>query len=636
MILDRRKRGTRVQVFNGNNLFAKPKRSQLTIFIIIALVIIAAVVVYFVLRNSSASSVPENMKPVYDYYLSCLQENAMGGVTLLEQQGGYIVPPNFVPGSQYMPFSSQLDFFGQPVSYWMYVTGNNLLKEQVPLKSDMQEQLAKYVNDRVNSCDFSSFYEQGYVVSIGDVSSTSSKINNLNVDLDVKAPITISFDNQSVTISEHKFSVDSKLGKFYDLATSIYNFEKTNMFLESYALDTLRLYEPVTGVELTCAPKVFNDEQIRTSLAEALQENVGMLKLKGSYYSLSSKDNNYFVTDIGKSVDENVNFIYNSNMPTRIEIYGDKIAQPVGMQEGLGILGFCYVPYHLIYDVDFPVLIQLYDSNEMFQFPMAVIIDKTQARNALPTEAGTSIESPICTYYNQPIEIHTYNSQLAPIEADLKFKCLNTECSVGESQISNGDAVFHGNVPQCVNGFVIANALGYAESKYQISTNEESTANIVLSKLYNITLDLGDLKGGQALINFQSEDYSTTAMYPETKNVQLKEGSYNISVYVYKNSTIHILATSSQKCVKVPQSGVLGVLGGEKDQCFDVNLPAQDINFAIIGGGNTQDYLSESQLNSLGKLNINVPIFKTPTSLQEVQDNYNSLQDATVYTEVIS
>ena len=100
-------------------------RGQVTIFIIVAIVIVGSIIAYFSLRDNFAESIPEDMKPVYDYYLSCLESTTKEGIALLGEQGGYIELPDFEPGSAYIPFSSQLDFFGQAVPYWMYVSSNN-------------------------------------------------------------------------------------------------------------------------------------------------------------------------------------------------------------------------------------------------------------------------------------------------------------------------------------------------------------------------------------------------------------------------------------------------------------------------------------------------------------------------------
>ncbi len=614
----------------------RTKKGQVTIFIILGLIIVGALVGYFALRGSLfGESIPENLKPVYDYYLSCLKSQTEGGLALLGEQGGRINVSSFDPGSAYMPFSSQLDFMGQPVPYWMYVSGNNLLRENVPKKVDMERELSKYISDRVGLCDFSDFEAQGFDVFVSPVDNGSIKgnivvkINDLDVEVSVENKISIFKGNSSVVINSHDFKVSSKLGKFYGLAMKVYNYEKSSMFLENYALDALRLYVPVDGIKIGCAPEIFNEQKIVGDLKDGLVANIASIHLDGDYYDLSSKDRKYFVEDSGLNLDENVNFMYMKNWTTRVEMYGDKVARPVGLQKGFGVLGFCYVPYHFVYDVDFPVMVQFYDDKDLFQFPVGVVISKNQARKALPTTSGVNIESKVCDFKNQNVSVYTYDVDLNPVEATIGFKCLNAVCDIGKSRLVGDDAILNGKFPQCVNGFIIANAPGYAQAKYQISTNKESLANVVLKKKYNISLDLGDVK--KAVVTFTSRDYSVTALYPEMHSVELIEGYYNISVYAYDNSSLKFPATSRSECVNVPEPGVSGLLGGETEKCYDINMPAMNVDFAVVGGGKTREYITSEDLNNSKKLDLNVPIFGLPSSISELSANHDRAENEEVF-----
>jgi len=602
-------------------------RGQVTIFIILAIVIIAGVVGYFVFKGMQKPSTPEKqMQGAYDYYVSCLQDTARQGVKILGEQGGYIETPVFVPGSEYRPFSSQLNFLGQGVPYWMYVSGNNLLKEQMPTQKGMEKELAKYIQDRIGECDFSDFAQQGFDVAVSKENvNVGVKINANTVEISAENKIRVTFGNQTAVFGNHQTSINSKLGKFYDLAVKTYNYEKKSMFLEKYALDVMRLYAPVDGVEISCTPKVFVDENIRGDLTSALSANIAALRLKGNYYSGVDK---YFISSIGEDVNEQANFLYMNSWPTRIEIYGDKVVEPVGLQQGLGILGFCYVPYHLVYDINFPVLIQFYDQNELFQFPVAVIIEKSKERNALPSAEGVNIEPEVCRYKNSDIEVYTYDSDLKPIEADITFSCFNTECRIGKTESDGRDAVFKGKVPKCVNGFILANAEGYAPVKYQISTNEEGVANLLMKKIYNLSLDLNLNEGQQALVSLESDEYSTSVLFTGSESIGVPEGYYNVSVYIFKNSSINIPASSSKQCFDIASSGVGGIFGFTQEKCVDINIPEQEIGFAVVGGGKQEEYITEEQLRDASVFKIRTEIFATPTSLQAVQDIYTKMEDS--------
>ena len=608
------------------------KKGQVTIFIIIAVLIVAGIALFFLLKDRiTLGTIPADFKSIEDYFLDCIQENMQYGVAVLGQQGGYINVPQFEPGSEYAPFSNMLDFQGFPVPYWYYVSGNNLIKEQVPSRTEMQNQLADFVRGQAGRCDFSSFESQGFNISL-DIKSTSVKINNLDVQTNVNANLVISKGNEKATVSQHNVKVDSKLGKFYSKALEIYNKEKKEMFLENYAVDVLRLYAPVDGVELSCAPKVWMKQNVDKDIKEALEANMQAIKLKGSYYVDSDK---YFVQDI--QTDEAVNFLYSRDWPTRIETWdsnnGVMMAEPVGLQAGLGILGFCYVSYHFVYDVFYPVLIQIYDNKEMFQFPVAVVINKNKPREALPTTFIGEFEPELCKYKVQDVTVYTYNTNLEAIEADISFNCLRQTCNIGKTKIEGNEAILQEKFPQCVNGYVIAKANEYAYKKYLISTNQEVTANIILDKLYNLSIDFkvnSQATSDNAVISFVSADNSQTIVWPEQKIIKLSEGLYNVSVYVYRNSSITLPAMKKEQCVEVPKEGLAGILGATEEKCFNVDLPSQQISNVISGGGKASEYVIESQLEK-GKIEINVEGFDLPRSLEQLQDSYGLLEVKPVY-----
>jgi len=166
------------------------KKGQVTLFVIIAILVIAGIIIYFLVSGGFGRKIPAEMQPVYDAYLSCIEEQARQGIALLGEQGGRIEVKEFVPGSQYMPFSSELNFFGQSVPYWMYVSGNNLLIENVPTRNEMEEELEDYISARLDYCDFSVFPE--YDVFLDD-GSVKASINEEEVIININQPIKIYF-----------------------------------------------------------------------------------------------------------------------------------------------------------------------------------------------------------------------------------------------------------------------------------------------------------------------------------------------------------------------------------------------------------------------------------------------------------
>jgi len=605
------------------------KRGQVTIFIILGILIVGGIIGYFIFSGGiGATSIPEDLRPAYDFYLSCAEDAIQRGVVIMGSRGGYIDLPEFEPGSVFMPQGSQLSFMGQGIPYWMYVSGNNIVKDQVPSVVDMEGQLGDFIVEEIGKCDFSGFEEQGYDIYF-DEASVEVEIEDEQVKASISQDLFLYLGESRVSVSSHDVSVNSKLGKFYNKALEVYNFERSDVFLEKYALDVMRLYGPVDGVEMTCNAQVFNDADIREDIARGLETNIAMIKLNGDYYDLNEDDRGYFVVDELES-EENVNFVYSSSWPTRIERYGDNVVSPVGIQEGLGILGFCYVPYHFVYDINFPVMIQFFDDGNLFQFPVVAVIDKNQAREAMSAKGVASLESEMCQYKNQMMDIYTYNLALNPVEARIQFKCLDEVCDIGITEIASGGAYMREEFPQCLNGFIVASAEGYADAKYKISTNEESVANVVMKKKYEVGLDLGS-GVDSAMVSFNGVDYSTTVVYPDTQVVELVEDYYNVTVYVYEDSNLKFAEVNRRECVDVAADGLLGFLGQTKEECYDINISAFDIENAVIGGGVSTNYIMEGDLMNAVELNVNVPLFDTPANLDDLQKNYELAASERVY-----
>ncbi|MDD5191924.1 MAG: hypothetical protein PHH54_04470 [Candidatus Nanoarchaeia archaeon] len=609
----------------------KEKKGQVTIFIIVAIVIIVGIALYFILRgNLFQPSVPKDLEPVYSYYLSCVQGETENAVSILGSQGGYIEQPVFERGSEYMPFSNQLSFLGIGVPYWYYVSGNGIKKEQVPSKAKMQEQLNDYLKERLNECDFSQFEEQGILVDFGEA-SVDSTINDNSISVSVKQDLSITNGEVTWSGNSHSVYVNSNLGKFYNLAKKIYSSNKEKMFLENYGVDVLRLYAPVDGSDIGCSPKIWMVDNIRKDLIVALENNIPAIKLKGNYYTNADK---YFVQNIGENVDVGVNFMYVKDWPMKMEVWPSEDemlrADPVGLQEGLGMLGFCYTPYHFVYDFAFPVMIQLYSGSEIFQFPVVVSIDKNVPRQALDVEGLPDVVPELCEHKNTKITVYTYDTSLEYIPAEIKFKCFDTQCSIGRTESNGSGTGLVADFPQCENGFIIASAEGYKTKKYQISSINEGSADIVLSKKYKLELEVEKsgtgLSADYAVVTFTKDDEVQTVAYPEMKEIELTEGQYEVKVYVYSNSTINLKGSSTEKCVDVPQTGLLGMFGMTKEKCFTINIPDQVISFAVSGGGKQQYYTAESELQNSRKLIINANNFGIPAKVEDLQNNYNSVE----------
>ncbi len=602
----------------GGINFLNRNKGQVTIFIIVAIIVLGAIITFFVIRqNLVIQTIPQSIQPVYSTFISCLEDKTSVGIDILESQAGYIQLPDFEPGSAYMPFSSQLNFLGNPIPYWYYISGNNIQKEQIPTQQDMETSLASFIDDKIRECDFETYYANGFEINLGEPKA-SVNIQNNNVIVNLNMGLQITQGEDTVLVQTHQATIKSNLGLLYASAKKVYEKEQDELFLENYGIDTLRLYAPVDGVELTCSPKTWNANSVFSDLQEAIETNTLALTTQ----SPTTAEGKYFFVDTGTSDD--VRFINSRSWANSFEVLPSQesllIATPVGNQQGLGVLGFCYVPYHFVYNVNYPVLVQVYNGDEVFQFPVAVVIQGNKPREALDSTAKT-IESELCPYKNTQTTIQTYDSSLNSIDASISYECFGETCDIGTTSSGTLTTEF----PQCVNGYVIAKANGFKETRYLYSTSSEGSATIVLDKLYNLGVNLkleSTNYNGNALIYFSSDGNSKVISYPEQKSVNLSEGQYEVSVYIYKNSSIQMQETTSQQCVDVPSSGLGGIFGATEQKCFDVTIPSQVVSNVLAGGGKLDSYFLEDDLKNSAAIEINAKGFSTPKTIQQLQDNY--------------
>ncbi|MEM4230523.1 MAG: hypothetical protein QXF25_01480 [Candidatus Pacearchaeota archaeon] len=596
------------------------KKGQVTLFIIFAIAIVGIIAGYGIFRYYVAK-IPTKFESVENYFLDCVKIRLEEGVSLLGQRAGYIYPPVFEPGSEEWPTSNTLGFMGEPIPYWFYVSGNDILKEKVPTIKEMEDQLSKYLRETLPLCDFSEFLDKGFDVSL-KVNQISTNIRENKVKASVKADLSVSFEEDKTTISTHETEIQSKIGKFYNLATKIYNKEKEEAFLENFALDIVYLYAPTTEAELSCTPKVWLLENISQGLKEAFESNFLFLNPKAR--------NKYYALDI--NTDESLRFLYSRDWPTKIYTPNDNgllVAKPIGNQKGLGVLGFCFLNYHFVYDINFPILVQIYDAKEFFQFPVNVLIRGNKPRQPLEGSMVQIKEESVCKYKPTKGKVYTYDSDLKPIEADIEFKCFSESCLIGKTKISGNEAILEGNFPACVNGFVVGKAEGYTIGEDIVSSNEEFESVLILDKLYKLNLDLkleGRPTTNNIMIYFESEKNSQSVYWPMQKSVELAEGNYNITAYVYSNGEINLPSINTKTCVDVPYSGIGGLLGMTKEKCFDVNVPEQKLYNVIIGGGKSEEYFLSNQIQNANTIEISITGTQTPKTMEDIQDIYNKIE----------
>lgn len=600
-----------------NNFMSK--RGQVSLFVVIALVLVIGIGVYIGVKNNLFSfGDSESFTEVYNYYDECIKQDALKAVDIAGSQGGRIDVGEYIPGSDYAPFSSQLNFLGFPVPYWYYVSGNGLVKQNVPSKNEIEKEIGNYLEEKIEGCDFTPLAERGFSVVLGEPSFSIS-VNDDFIQVKSNTEINIEKDGKSVKVNSRNLQINSNFGKMFDTAQDLYKKQINEAILENYSIDVLRLYAPVDGVEIQCSPKIWKAQEVVDELQNALQSNINSLKF-------NSVEKNYFSVDYQSEFE--INTLYSRQWPWKVEIYGAEdglmVAEPVGNQNGMGLMGFCYAPYHYVYDISYPVMFQIKSGEEIFQFPVAVIIDKNVPRQAEQVELfDDTADFDLCKDKTQDLQIRTFDSNLNSAEADLSYECFNQKCSLGKTE--NG--VFAGKAPACVNGRIIAKAEGYQDYNELFSSNEEMNKDLIMDKLYDVDIEVSSgskIVKDNVVVIFNGKRTAFASM-PDNSKIRLAEGMYNVSVYIYSNSSLKIPESKKTDCREVSKSGIQGVLGFTEEKCFDVVIPATNLDFALVGGGKSESYVLASQLES-GKLKIIADSLPIPNSIEKLQQNYATFE----------
>lgn len=210
------------------------KRSQVTIFIIIALLILIILIVLFARTNlgnifAGKSSIQQ--------FEDCARVYVEQGIEILSKQGGSINPENY-----YL-------YDGNKVEYVCYSEANlqNCVMQKPILKNTIEDEILKYSENKINNClqeVKKSLEKNGYEVLMKEPKIKIELIpDNVLVDMNLGLKIT---RDGTENYENLKLGVKSKIYNFIMIASSIMAWE--TRFGDSETLNYM-LYYPSIKVE---------------------------------------------------------------------------------------------------------------------------------------------------------------------------------------------------------------------------------------------------------------------------------------------------------------------------------------------------------------------------------------------------
>ena len=641
------------------------KRGQVTIYIILGIVILVVFGLIFFLRNEIVKNdfqsqlarvkVPEQIQPIKNYVDECLEETVMSGARNIALRGGYLdVPFEGVPRSVLNPFSNSLEVGNGEVAYWYYKSANNLDKTQVPTVESMEEDLEEYINENFDFClkGLDNYWEEGFEISYEEDVSSEVNIEESHIEVKVFAPTDIKKADVGKYFDQHLLDVNVNLGKLYDLALDIFEEENENKFLEHKTIDIMVVYDdiPYSNTEFTCNRLIWQKSEIAKDFKDIINLNLGALRLDGSDYIKTKEDNGYFEVDVHADEDISTNFQYLTNWPFELDVspsngdvlMGDAITQANSDIYKYLNLFFCLNNYHFVYDVKYPVLVSLEDDDGFsFQYATMVVEDNnypgTYPGEIMNYDSTGVLGEEFCGSGVNTVNVMAVDSGDSRLleDVDISYNCFSSSCYVGRTG-SSGE--LSKKFPACVNGRVLADKEGYYSDSKTLSTNEDSQISLVLEPYYTLDLEfkvadldtgfVRDLDSKESVI-FQFENvnngYKTMATN-EIDEITLVAGEYNVLTYLLRGGdAVKIEGETHVECVDVPRSGLLGIIGLNREECFEVSSEDSEVDQFVSGGSAFEFGLRHDDLMNSNKITLYAMQDFVPTKHSEMLSILNNI-----------
>jgi len=212
------KRGTRrMALLLKNKILPKPKRSQVTIFIITGVVIISAIALFFLFRSGVIPDIGEKPETNPNKVLhACLDDKIKESLRLISSQGGSVNPELY----REFKFSDERKFTN--ISYLCYTQNDYIscVNQKPMLIRHLKNEIKNYINepsDEVEICFDElnlALERQGYEIN-SEYTGFDVDLKAGKVSINIDAEIVLTKTGETSKKEDFEVIVPSK---FYDIA----------------------------------------------------------------------------------------------------------------------------------------------------------------------------------------------------------------------------------------------------------------------------------------------------------------------------------------------------------------------------------------------------------------------------------
>jgi len=202
----RNKANSRFEFLYKNNNLLNSKRSQVTIFIIIALIIVVAIALIFVLRREPTITISPSTDP-QGYIEKCTRDAGKEALEILMPQGGFIEP------------ESSIMYQDVNRTYLCYINTfyQTCINQRPHLTKDIEQEITDYIKPKMQSCFLSLEQElkkRNYNVETGNM-EIITELKPKSVFITINRKFKLTKNQETRTFEKFKTRISSPV---YDLA----------------------------------------------------------------------------------------------------------------------------------------------------------------------------------------------------------------------------------------------------------------------------------------------------------------------------------------------------------------------------------------------------------------------------------
>jgi len=214
MKIKNKKGNSRSETVKLKNIFSVSKRSQVTVFVILAIGIVIVLLLLFLGRDRITTLI-KGQSPL-EQIKECAGDYTQEAVDILSSQGGSLEPEFY-----YL-------YQGNKIEYLCYTSENykQCVMQKPLIKQSIEKEIEGYIEPKIKSCMNSvksDLEKNGYLVNIGDV-DVDVEIVPENVLINIQSDLSMT-KGTTESYKSIKTDLSSNLYEFVMIASSILNWE---------------------------------------------------------------------------------------------------------------------------------------------------------------------------------------------------------------------------------------------------------------------------------------------------------------------------------------------------------------------------------------------------------------------------